>query len=125
MTRIYILLGCLVLVFGAAWFIDDSAYKRGMAEGNRKADAANAVLNAAIDINTSGAEVIDRLRASLKSCIDDNARDVRTAQAASDAAQAEADRIAAQLAEQNAKRLAQQAGECRSWAEQAACGSVQ
>lgn len=125
MTRIYILLGCLALVFGAAWFIDDSAYKRGMAEGNRKADAANAVLNAAIDINTSGAEVIDRLRASLKSCIDDNARDVRTAQAASDAAQAEADRIAAQLAEQNAKRLAQQAGECRSWAEQAACGSVQ
>lgn len=125
MTRIYILLGCLALVFGAAWFIDHSAYKRGMAEGNRKAELAQGALLAAIDINTSGAEVIDRLRASLKSCIDDNARDVRTARAASDAAQAEADRIAAELAEATQKRVAQQAGECRSWAEQAACGSVQ
>lgn len=125
MTRIYILLGCLALVFGAAWFIDDSAYKRGMAEGNRKAELAQGALLAAIDINTSGAEVIDRLRASLKSCIDDHARDVRTARAASDAAQAEADRIAAELAEQNARRIAQQSGECRSWAEQPACGSVQ
>ena len=125
MTRIYILLGCLVLVFGAAWFIDHSAYRRGMAEGNRKAELAQGALLAAIDINTSGAEVIDRLRASLKACINDNARDVRTAQAASEAARADADRIAAELAEQNAKRLALQAGECRSWAEQAACGSVQ
>ena len=125
MTRIYILLGCLALVFGAAWFIDHSAYKRGMAEGNRKAELAQGALLAAIDINTSGAEVIDRLRASLKSCIDDNARDVRTAQAASEAARADADRIAAELAEQNARRIAQQSGECRSWAEQPACGSVQ
>ena len=93
MTRIYILLGCLALVFGAAWFIDHSAYKRGMAEGNRKAELAQGALLAAIDINTSGAEVIDRLRASLKSCIDDNARDVRTAQAASEAARADADRL--------------------------------
>lgn len=125
MTRIYILLGCLALVFGAAWFIDHSAYKRGMAEGNRKAELAQGALLAAIDINTSGAEVIDRLRASLKSCIDDNARDVRTARAASEAARADADRIAAELAEQNARRIAQHSGECRSWAEQAACGSVQ
>jgi hypothetical protein len=124
-TRIYILLGCLALVFGAAWFIDHRAFARGQADGLERANRAAAALDAALDINTQGAEVVDRLRAALAQCHEQNKVDVRTALEVSDAAQAEADRIAAQLAEQNAKRLAMQAGECRSWAEQAACGSVQ
>lgn len=125
MTRIYIIIGALLALAAAVWTLDSSAYKRGAAAGDARAKAAEDALKAAQDANKDGTDLAARLRSALAQCHEQNKVDVRTAQAASDAARADADRIAAELAGQNAKRLALQAGECRSWAEQAACGSVQ
>lgn len=128
--REYLMLAALAVLIGGAWYIDHDAFKRGAAEGDARAAAADTrAKNAASALEvatTANVEAYDELldvRSRLDRCVAERVFDVSIARAAASAAESDAERIAMDRAAMRAKMLAQHAGECRDWAAAPACGS--
>lgn len=122
MTRLVIAAVCLVAVLVAAWQIDRRATLRAEAVAADRVATARESVAAAHAANATNLEAILQLRAALQACQAARVYDVAMERATLAALRDDLGRLEAAAATATARRQALHAGECRTWAEQPACG---